>query len=300
MFNREEINDLYTNFRGEVIAAGAVDNGFDRDRVLLKRREGKSRETDKEIADIEYKEDYEGDGSNILLIKTNRRGMYDNLPEALFHSGLGLKHYNKENLLETIRRQDKEEFYVRRFFSLYETEIDRSRIEISRIEFEYDRPNRHRTYVNTLGQFWSVIYQMDTRAAILFSRTIPYIAEIRNRYANISQALSLIMGYSINIKPFRREIKVKMDTPRMGMMKLGINSTLKGKQYEKYASVEINMPADAIKDLLPQARKRKIIEALLEFFMPEDIKTEIKLRPAPTVYTYKLGDSILGVNARLK
>ena len=305
MFEKDiqNINTLHSNFRSDVIAAVLADNGFDEDNILLLRNEGTAAETDKEILSVDLKRDYEGNSNDMLVIKTNRSGIYDNLPETLFHLGIGLKNYNKENVIETIRKQHKEEVLIRKFFSLYEAEIDRTRINISRTELEYDRPGKHRSLVEVFGRFWPVIKQMDSQTAILFTQTIPYITEIRNSYNKIAQAVSMITGYDISIKVCKRKIKIQTKPPRLGVMKLGINSVLKGETWEKSAMVEINLPQNRITDMLPQMPKRRIIEVLLETFIPADISYEIALCPEARAYTNKLGDKnkpcVLGVNARL-
>jgi len=49
---------------------------------------------------------------------------------------------------------------------------------------------------------------------------------------------------------------------------------------------------------------RKIIESLLDIFLPSDVTPEIKLLPDSKAYTHKIGDKeipcVLGVNARLQ
>ena len=299
----ENISIFSNNFRGDVIAAGLVDNGIDQDTILLLRNDGSTLETDKEIISIDLKQDYEDNENKMLVIKTNRPGIYDNLPEILFHSGVGIKNYNKDNVIEAIRKQHKEEVAIRKFFSLYETEVDRARIGISKTEFEYDRPGKHRSSVDIFGRFWPIIKSMDSQTAILFTKTIPYIAEIRNRYNKIAQAISMIMGYDISIKTGTRKIPFKTKSPRLGVMKLGVNSTLKGYALEKYAVVGIKVSKRAIKDLLPHEHKRKIVEILLDIFMPANISYEIALYPKEETYTSRLGNKelhcVLGINARL-
>jgi len=299
----KKINSLYSNFRSDIVAAELVDNGFDENKILLARNDGSTRETDKEIVSINLKQDNKGIDSDLLVINTNRPGIYDSLPEALFHSSIGLGNNSKERIIEFIRKQHKEELFIRKFFSLYEVEIDRVRINISRSEFEYDRPSKHRSFVSVFERMWGIIKQMDSQTAILFIQIIPYIAEIRNRYDKISQAISMIMGYDISLKIQIRKVVIDTKLPRLGIMKLGINSVLKGEACERYALIKIDTPQNAIKDLLPQRSKRKIVESLLEVFLPANISYEIVINPKKEAYTSRLGEKytpcILGVNAKL-
>jgi hypothetical protein len=298
------VNSLYTDFRSDVVAAGMVDNGFDADRIIMLRRNGKTRATDKDVAGIDYIPDADGKGEGGIQIRTGRSGMYDHLPEALFHSGPGLGNYNQDSILEALRRQHGEEALARKFFSLYEAEIDHHRISINLTELEYDSPGKHRTFVDTLSRFWPVLRLMDYRTAILFCRTLPHIHRIRNSYTQIASAISLITGYSAKIKLRRKEITLPVKNPRLGSMKLGNTSTLCGRLTEDYAVVEVEAPVETTRNLLPGTSGRFIFDSLLEEMMPVCMPYETVLRQRPEVSVSRLGDRthpcLLGVNAKLK
>ncbi len=86
-------------------------------------------------------------------------------------------------------------------------------------------------------------------------------------------------------------------------MKLGINAVLKGKIEENVAIVQVLVPPNAIHGLLPLGSKRKIIERLLDIFLPATVSYELSLRPEEYIYTNQFGNKenpcVLGVNARL-
>jgi hypothetical protein len=308
MFNQEDgkrVNGLYTDFRGDVIAAGMVDNGIDEDRLVIFRQNGDASMTDKDIDIIDRLPDMNGKEEDSIMIRTNRPGIYDRLPEALFHSGAGPGNCNRDSILETFRRQHREEAFARKFFSLYETEIDRSRIDLSLAELGYDRPGKYRASANTLGRLWPVIRLMDSRTAILFCRTLPHFYRIRNRYAQIAAAMSLITGFSVSIRLHRKKTALPVKNLSLGNMKLGSTSTLRGHQTENYAAVRINASSEeAIRNLLPGASGRLIIDTLLEMLMSVDIPYETILRQQSEVSVSRLGDRmhpcLPGVNAKLK
>lgn len=300
----EEINALDTNFRSDVIAAGLVDGGFEADKIVVLRRDGSARETDKEVVSIRYKQDWEGNGSDVMLVLTNRMGIYDMLPEGMFHNPSSLKDASKEAVVHSFRQQSKEEFFIRRFFSPYEAEVESTRIDVQLTEYRYDRPDRHRAMVDTMSRLWPIIDRMDSLTATLFLRTVPYIADIRGNYTQTSQALAMITGYEVGI-----EEKISVETPkakytRLNVMKLGVNAVLKGQIPVRYAQVNITPPREALSDVLPGQSGYDVLAALLDTFMPNDIDYKICIKPHEEDYTSRLGDKtnpcILGVNARLK
>lgn len=302
MFDEKDtasINSLYTDYRSDVVAAAVIDGGFDADNVIVRRRGSRERQTDKEVYSASYKPDYEGDGTYKLFIQTNRRGIYDNLPEGLFHTPSSLKDRSREKIIGNIRRQRKNEQDVRKFFSLYESEVEHSRIDIRLTELRYDRPNKHRIRVDTLGHFWPVISRMDSMTAVLFVRTIPYVSEIRNSYAKIAKALTMTLGYSVRIVVENKPVRPEMKFPRLGAMRLGVNSALKGARGHVFARVIVQAPEKALDGLVPAGDMRGVVETLLDIYMPDKVAYSIEIRPEKSVYTSRLGGR-LGMNTKLK
>lgn len=302
--NLEYINTIGSDLRSDVVAAGMVDNGIDPDRIVVLRRQPGARKTDKEIVEVDVKRDYEGNGKDVLLMRTNRPGIYDNLPEGLFHDTAGQKSNSRERVLETLRDQQKKEFYIRRFFSLYEAEVERTRIDLQLTELGYDRPGKHRTLADTLAQLWPVVRQMDLRTALLFVRTIPHVSDIRNRHRDIAGAISRITGYGIHLAwAGSREIP-QVRYPRLGAMRLGVNALLKGTFPDRYIRVGVTPHREHLKELLPGGERRRILEELLRLFLPHSADFRIVVIPRQEDRSCRPSHPqlpcILGVNSTLK
>jgi hypothetical protein len=302
----KEINSLDTNFRSDVIAACLVDSGMDADGIIVRRSDGIVRETDKEVSGIgvEYREDAKGNGKDILFVRTNRKGMYDTLPEGLFHDPSSLKDTGKEAVIHSFKRQKAEETFARKFFSPYESELDGMRVDMQLAEYRYDRPDRYRVFADTMSRLWPTIRLMDALTATLFLRAVPYIALVRGNYAQTAQAISTITGYEVRIEDKTRILAPKARYTRLNVMKLGVNSVLKGSIPIHYAKVSVTAPRADLANVLPGQRQHSVLQALLDTFMPNEVDCEIVIKPRTEDYTSRLGDSslpcILGVNARLK
>ncbi|GEM_PF-6976434 len=307
MIDREDleyINTLGSDLRSDVVVAGMVDNGIDPERIVVLRRQSGARKTDKEIVEVEMRQDYEGNGKDVLLLRTNRRGIYDNLPEGLFHDTAGQKNNSRERVLENLREQQKKEFYIRRFFSLYETEVERTRVDLQLTELYYDRPGRHRTFADTLAQLWPVIRQMDLCTAMLFVRTIPHVSDIRNRQAEVAAALSRITGYGIHIRWADSRDIPQVKYPRLGAMRLGVNTLLKGVFQDRYLRVSVTPQRQHLKELLPGGERRRILEELLRLFLPHSADFRVVIVPRKEDRTCRPSNPklpcMLGVNSTLQ
>lgn len=300
----EHINNLESDFRSDVIAAGMVDSGIEADSIIILRRDGHMRQTDKEVVDVRYKQDYEGNGDDVWLIRSNRQGIYDILPEGMFHDSASLKGKSKEAIVHSFRRQGMQEKLIRKFFSLYEAESERTRLDIQLAEYRYDRPDKHRTFADTMAALWPVVKQMDSLTAMLFIRTVPYIAEIRNSYSQTAQAISMITGHGVRIEVGQCPKTPDIKPVRLAEMKLGVNAVLKGAMHVLCAKVYVTPHRDNLRELVPGGRGHAVMKTLLNVFIPNNVDYEIIIKPRDEDYTSRLGDSdnpcILGVNARLK
>ncbi|MDR1098298.1 MAG: hypothetical protein LBL57_09220 [Tannerella sp.] len=301
----KNINTVHTDFRSDVIAAGLAEEGFDLDSLLVLRREAATGESGKEIAGVEFRED--ADGKEMLVIKTSRRGIYDNLPEGLFHSfhthssrkaGMGA-------VVEEMRKNSRTEFYVRLFFSLFEAETERSRICIQLAGLRYDKPERFRSFADTLLPFWPVIRLMDIRTACIFSRMIPFIPSIRNSFQGTAEALSLITGQPVRIRLKRTYRQPRVKPARLGEAVTGINAVLNGKYCSAMPDAFIHIALRGekyVREYLPGAAGRIIVEKLSEIFIPA--KTQFEVCVTSPGDSARLGDRehpcFLGVNTVLK
>ena len=299
------INGIYSDFKSSIIAAGLVEQGFDVDKILILREQAGSSSAGKEIVSVEYKEI--GDGSKRLIFQTNREGIYDRLPEGLFHAPASAKRArSKEAILAEIRRQNEEEMFIRRFFSLFETEIERTRIDIELSELKYDKPETSRAFVDTMLPYWPVIRLMELQTAILFVRTLPLIASIRSSYDRIAGVIASIVGYPVEIELRQRRKKPEIGFPRLSGMKLGVNAVLGGEFYDVRPDAVIKItPANAkIGEYLPGRVGRRVLEALAWEFMPAGVDFSIRVIAEPQENPLRLGDAAnpcyLGVNTFLR
>lgn len=299
---KESVNGLYTDFRSDVTAAAMVDNDIEADSILVLRRRSKSRRTDKEIDDITRRRDHEN-GGGIIEIRTNRPGIYDNLPEYLFHSGLELKQYSRESVMESLHGEQKAEDDARRLFSLFEAEIEHVRMELCLKELRHDRPVKHRASSLTVGIFWPVVQNMDLQTAILFTHAIQYMKNIRGSEKDIAFTLAAITGLSVAIKPGNNSAVETMKSSRLATVKLGVNSVLKQNSPAKNMDALVTVGEKSLLTMLSGGATRRIMEGLLELFISNESGCRLQLRPLSEAFNSHIGKPdrpcLLGINARL-
>ena len=76
-----------TDFKAEVVVSGLKEAGYDAERTLIFRRGDIRRGFSKDIHDI-HPEYSHYDLTDYLYLYVNRRSLYDELPEGIFHKNL--------------------------------------------------------------------------------------------------------------------------------------------------------------------------------------------------------------------
>lgn len=133
-------NTMDTDFKAELYGALLAEAGFDTAQIMMVRDGNNLSNVSKDIRSVKYRHHPSMAEGTYIELKTNRRGIYDSLPEGLFHEALFPGKVKDLGLiLEEMQQHSNEEFFIRRFFSLLESEVDREGIQAQLLELRYDK-----------------------------------------------------------------------------------------------------------------------------------------------------------------
>jgi hypothetical protein len=298
-------NSFTTDFKAEVIAANLIEQGYDSSKIILIRDGAAKRGYAKDIEEIKLHFS-EYDLSDYLHIKTNKEGIYDILPEGIFHQNVYKKfNKDKEDILDEIKIHREEEFFARKFFQLFEIELDNVLVDIHLFETEYDKRITHPNYVKIFFQYWPILKLLEREQAILFLHSIPIINKIRNSYADIEESLSLILGAPVhvhNIILTQKETSNSFES-KINFSKIGIDLIL-GKTFDD-GLYDIKMTVGPISALkmkffLKGETGDQIIDMLCQLFLPSNVFVikEFILMPEDShfVLSDEMTSSYVGIN----
>lgn len=301
-----DINTLYTNFKAELLAATLIESGYDENSIILGRKEVDSNGFIREINRIRVKYPSSDPNSPFFSIQTGRNSIYDTLPEGIFHGVLPSgKNVGKEEILYEITTHRNEEFYARRFFSLYEIEIDRLRIMFQFNEMIFYKKTIYRDFTNLFLRHWDIIDSMNDAEALRFIIVIPYINTIKVDDNKIAKAISFILEDDIKIKRYNigyHDVGV-LNKSYLSKMILGVNSVLSvviDKQPKLKCDV-VNLDSDSVSVYLENGRKRKILETLFSICTDSNLNYTLSISTIETSKFWGLGDknNYLGINTHL-
>ncbi|MCY6337572.1 hypothetical protein OXV67_01685 [Bacteroides fragilis] len=108
-------NTMDTDFKAELYGALLSEAGFDTTQIMMVRDGNNLSNVSKDIRSVKHR-NLPGMADSCIEVKTNRRGIYDSLPEGLFHDSLFPgKVKDLELILEEMQQHRNEEFFIRRF-----------------------------------------------------------------------------------------------------------------------------------------------------------------------------------------
>lgn len=298
-------NFLDTDYQAEVFAADFMEAGYDPDRIHIIRQGGAKRGFSKDIEEVgvwfsEY------DLKDYLQIKVNRDGVYDILPEGIFHHSIQKKfNKDKEDIIDEIKQHRLEEFYARKFFQVFEVEIDHALVSALLYEIQYDKKISNSNYTDIFVVYWPILKLLKPEQRVLFMHTIPFLHQIRNNYDEIEKTMSILLEVPVQIEDMKLPAK-NADSffeSVLGGSRMGIDFVL-GKafddgQYDLKVTIG-PISAKKMEYFLETSVGNTILDFLCQLFFPGDIFVikDFKVFPedAAFVLSNEETNTFLGIN----
>lgn len=304
----KQANSLETDFRSEVVAANLIEQGYDPERIMLIRegdaKRGYAKDIEKTL--LEYSQ---YDLKDYLMIKTNRECIYDILPEGIFHQTKN-RRYNKdkEDIIDEIKLQRQEEFFARRFFQPFEIELDKFLIDSYLFEAKYDKRITHSNFTRIFHYYWPVLEVLEREQAVLLLHTIPLLHRIRNSFAEIEEAMSLILDAGVEITKIKLQKQAETDEQQTNLneRRLGVDFVLGRTFDDGVLDLKVTIgpiSANRMEFYLKNPSGIKILNMLFEIFLPGNLFFihEFKLKPEDADFTLSCENknTFLGINTFL-
>lgn len=229
-------NQPDTDFKAEVVASGLKEGGYDAERTLISRRGDMRRGFSKDIQEIRSEYSHY-DLTDYLYLHVNRRSIYDALPEGIFHKNLHQSgKVSKEQVLDEIRIHREEEFFARRFFKPFEISLD---------------------------------------------HLLPYLEQITASLAKTGECMSILTGVPVRLKRGDKCVTEAPPglVPRLGRCLLG-DTMVAGNRFADGTYrllLEIGpLSARKMETFFPGAANNRILNALMELFLPSDKEVQVR------------------------
>jgi len=284
-------NQLATDYKAEVVAAALLDYNYKAENIYIRRLGISKRPKNKDIKNtrIEY---FDFDQPK-LIIETNREGMYDYMPEGVFHKpSLGGLNRNKEDILETIRQQRKAEQDSRKFFIPFELEANYAEMAALYYDSCLDRKAANDELLEVLNDLWPILSKLDKQSAKIFIHMLPFFYSARGNKKWFERCMEAFLGCPVKVTDVHNKVaEMGIDSAShllLGNNLLGIDTLLCGDHFDGYMNWKINIgpvPTEEVKKYIKGSSFNDLLQVIYEHCIP------VSVTPIQNIITIKTDHS---------
>ncbi|MFV0607390.1 MAG: hypothetical protein ACK5NK_16300 [Niabella sp.] len=253
--------------------------------------------------DIENIEIEEFGKNTACSIQINRNGIYDLLPEGLFHQTLGSSRVkNVKDAVSEHKRFNAEEKNARKFFAPIEQILFRYKIqtEIAENSALYDIQNGKLN--NSFYDFWNLDKSLPIKEANRLLHLMPHCNFIKGNKAATTIALAYILNKEVSIvEEYRCNTIHLTQTQPINEIRLGVDAVLgtEAKEIMQYWIFNVdNIANEDLPDYVQDGNIGKLLNRFTEIFIPLEIDVVYDINKATQQGNDTL-ESILGYGSRL-
>jgi hypothetical protein len=302
---KNQINSLKYDLKAEVIISELMNKVETENQNFLVDFKGQfKRPFRKDILNAEIV-DFNYDATEFVKINLSRDGIYDTLPERIFHTPRTDK--VKRSVAEMTRDykiHKKEEEYARKFFLPFENEffiktIDRENLEKDiLLELNGSKP------LDFFYEFWDLDRSLPEVLISKLMRILPYTYQIVGDLELTVHCLSYLLGEKVEIaeQTYKEQSNTENETT-LGNCRLGLDM-ISGNvymDYSLYLEFRIGpLKRSSLLEYIHEGKVKKFIDLFYEYLLPMevDVKTTILLDDEAELFNLK-ELSILGITTRI-
>ncbi|MEO7306562.1 MAG: type VI secretion system baseplate subunit TssG [Ferruginibacter sp.] len=293
------------DFKAEVIAAELIDNHVPAEQIMILMLGARKRAYSKDVdAVTEELSDY--NNKEYTLIGTHKEGIYDMLPQGIFHSPTLPKNAKSQSeIIANIKKHRIEESNARRLFLPFEAAINHLRIQMALFENRLDKGAHHNDLVSLFKSHWAIFNYLDTAQADIFLQVLPLIHDIRDDYEAAAIIIELLLSVPVKITGHLQG-PVKCANPVFSSLndtQLGINFTTGNEVYnggEDEIIVNIGPIDNArLKQFMPGTKNGKILESLCDYLLPVHVDVTTNFELFDTEKAMRLADKETDFNSTM-
>lgn len=292
-------SEFKSAFLGEVIFASLTEAGHAANHIKAFNKGGFKKGFSNDVEQV-FTEESDNRVSFEMIL--NRDGIYDLLPEGLFHQSKGNTRVNSvQDAVEEHKQFKEEEKLARRFFTPLEQLLFlyRAGAETAEREALYDIQNGQLN--ESFYHFWNIDINLPGGPASRLLRLMPYADTIKSDRDATAAALSYVLQNKVTLKASLFPDRYWLQQKNLSEQYLGVDATMGNTIGEWLTHWTCTLLDIQVKDLalyVDGGALKKVTDRFIEIFVPVEIDVLFEFRQAVDagIETY---ENILGVGAYL-
>ncbi|WP_080055680.1 hypothetical protein [Spirosoma aerolatum] len=291
----ERLKHLPIDLKAEVVLADMLEDGVSLDELVLNPEGLGKRTFGRDISQTEWKE-AQHTSKRWLQIDLNRSGLYDLLPEGVFHQPTANEvATSKEAILREMSIQREREKAARTFFLPFEQEFFRQRIRLEQEQRAYPVHSDTEQPNELLSWFWNLPNFLTSEQVKRLLYILPVIHHMVGDPTAMKACYEQLMEerVSLQLEPGGMTL-VETDTAPLGEWQLGESSVVDGWLRDEEPLLRIIVHIDRterVANYLPGSDGRRMIEWLAGYLAPLDAAVGIELDTSALNDTFLLAEN---------
>jgi len=283
--------DLYA----EVVIASLIEQGkVDPEKLYIRPKGTFYRNYRADLEKIEVLEDKNTEQISVF-VDINREGLYDMLPEGVFHKNLEKsQHIDTQETTQELKMHQEEEKNARKLFLPLEQMFYRQRIAIE-IEEQKSLIGLSEAIVDELiHNFWNIPLPLSHYQSLCLAYMLPMLHQIVGNWDLTKQCLEILLQQPVSITrgTYQAE-QVQLSENALGAFTLGNSFMLQDLLTPELTILVIRVGPlmnDKITDFLRDGRKKAYLNLLASYFIPATLDWKIDIIADPEHEMFRLGD----------
>jgi hypothetical protein len=278
----DHIRRLHYDVRAEVVVGELLDNNVDEEEVAVQMQNVFTRAFNKDILDAQL--DDSQPYHPFITLTLSRDGLYDRLPEGLFHEFTPQKKQRGvAEMVASYKKQQKEQQEARRFFRPIEHEFFLQRVFLEQREkhllFDAFGKDADELFLS----FWGIPNGLPSVSINKLIKLLPYIHRIAGNLSLVRMYLEAILDEPVQLSAENGATAVSAgDQSGLGECRLGIDTMTGNMFYTDMPRLKLTIgPLQHLRtyDFLPWQPYGRLLEVCQGFLLPADVEVETLIEP---------------------
>lgn len=277
----DHIRCLHEDVRAEVVVGELLDNQVEQDAVTVQMENVFSRAFARDITGVQL--DDSQPYHPFITLRLSRDGLYDRLPEGLFHEFSSQRRGAVSEMVANYKKQQQEEQKARKFFRPIEHEFFLQRVFLEQREkhllFDAFGKDADQLFLS----FWNISPTLPREPVNKLVKLLPYMHRVAGNIPLVQLCLQVILEEKVSIvcDLAPQLVKSSSGVP-LGESRLGMD-TLAGEDF--YTDMPVMkvtigpLQQRRIYDYLPWQPYGQLLETCYSFLLPVDVDVETLLEP---------------------
>lgn len=277
----KELRFLPQDLKASVVAGELVDNGLNIEKLAFRNISIFRRFVSREIEQVRVEQ--KDSENEYLQLDVNKEGLYDMLPEALFHEAK--KREPEQSDEQQIKAQKLQEQSARTFFRPLENEFSRRLLLFDLAERELHKQSNPVKNRQFFEYFFGDASLLSDAQILTLTYILPLSSKIRSNLSLMGLTLSRVLNFNVAVTKemtCERRATVGKLSARLGAGHLGVNSTIGHVCVDYRYTYEIHVKEVSAHDyplFCEGGDHENVIRFISSYFFPAIAEVKVSLYP---------------------